>query len=340
MPLPERMRAVQIREPGGPEVLEITEIDLPRPAAGEVLVRVAAAGVNGPDLLQRMGRYPLPEGANPLPGLEIAGTVVAAGANVTRWREGAAVMALTAGGGYAEFCAVQAAHCLPVPESLSLREAAAVPETFFTVEFNLFTRAALAAGETLLVHGGAGGIGSTTIQLAKARGALVATTAGSQEKCEFCRNLGADLAVNYRDDDWPAAVDAWIRRLDREGVDVVLDMIAGHYFPRHLQLLARDGRYSLIAFKAGREATFDAASVLLKRLTITGSTLRPLGNEQKASIARDVEERALPLLASGQVKPVISARFPLAEARHAHALMESGGHRGKIVLDVGAERLS
>ena len=340
MSLPHRMRAVRIREPGGPEMLELIEADLPQPAPGEVLVRVAAAGVNRPDLLQRLGRYPLPPGTNPLPGLEIAGTVVAAADDGTRWPAGSRVMALTAGGGYAEFCAVHESHCLPVPGSMTLQQAATVPETCFTVAYNLFTRAALGAGEILLVHGGSGGIGSTAIQLAKARGALVATTAGTDEKCAFCRELGADLAVNYRNDDWEAAVAAWLDSLDRDGLDVVLDMIAGSYFRKNLKLLGQNGRYSLIAFQDGREATIDAAAVLSKRLTITGSTLRPRTIEEKAQIARDVETGVLPLLAAGDIRPVVTARFPLADARAAHELMESGSHRGKIVLDVAAEDAS
>jgi NADPH2:quinone reductase len=331
MAIPKRMKAVRIREPGGPEVLEATEIDVPTPGEGEVLVRVACAGVNRPDVLQRQGLYPLPPDANPLPGLEIAGTVVATGEFASRFETGDVVMALTTGGGYAEYCVVNETHCLRVPDSLSMREAAGIPETYFTVQYNLFMRAALGSGETLLVHGGTSGIGTTAIQLAKVAGARVATTAGSDEKCAFCRELGADLALNYRREDWVAAVRDWT---GGSGVNVVLDMVAGDYLQKNLDLLARDGRYALIAFLHGPRAELDLSGVLLRRLTIMGSTLRPQTVAEKALIAAELDDRVLPLLESGELRPVLYESFALEDAADAHALMESSRHIGKIVLDV------
>jgi putative PIG3 family NAD(P)H quinone oxidoreductase len=326
------MRAVAIREPGPPEVLHGITAERPLPGKHDVLVEVAAAGVNRPDVLQRQGRYPVPGDASPLPGLEVAGKVVATGAAVERWSVGDRVMALTHGGGYAEYCRVHERHCLPVPASLSMVEAAAVPETFFTVWYNVFMRCALSSGESLLVHGGSSGIGTTAIQLAKSRGCRVIATAGSDEKCRFCERLGADVAIDYRVGDWPArAVEATGGR----GVDVVLDMVAGPYVQKNLDCLAPEGRYAIIAFLKGPVAELNLRVMLARRLTLTGSTLRPQSVEQKAAIAAEVERHALPLLESGAVKPVIDSTFPLAEAAAAHSLMESSRHMGKIVLTLG-----
>jgi putative PIG3 family NAD(P)H quinone oxidoreductase len=329
----QNMHAVEIREPGAAEVLRLVTMPRPVPGDRDVVVRVEAAGVNRPDILQRQGRYPVPEDASPLPGLEIAGEIVAAGAGVTRWRIGDRVMALTHGGGYAEYCRVFEDHCLPIPAALSAVEAAAVPETFFTVWYNVFMRCRLERGETLLVHGGSSGIGTTAIQLARATGCRVITTAGTEEKCRFCEALGADRAVNYRDADWPAEVREFS---GGRGVDVVLDMVAGPYVQKNLDCLAKEGRLAIIAFLGGPESELNLRVLLAKRLTITGSTLRPQSNEEKARIAEALAQHVLPLLAAGTVRPVIHATFPLAEAAAAHELMESGRHRGKIVLTVAA----
>lgn len=323
----ESMRVVAIREPGGPEVLTLEERPLPQPREGEVLIKVGAAGVNRPDVLQRVGRYPVPEDADPLPGLEVAGEIVAMGNACSRWKIGDSVMALTHGGGYAEYCRVHESHCLPIPGPLSTIEAAAVPETFFTVWYNVFMRAALVAGETLLVHGGSSGIGSTAIQLAVARGANVLATAGNEAKLRFCERLGASRAIDYKTEDW--------QRIAGEfGTNVVLDMVAGPYMQKNLDLLARDGRYVIIAFLQGPKAELNLLPVLSKRLTITGSTLRPQTTDEKARIAGALRNDVWPLLESGQVRPIIHASFPLAEAAAAHELMESSEHMGKIVLQV------
>ena len=321
------MRAVCIRQPGGPDVLELAERPVPEPRDNEVLIRVAACGVNRPDILQRQGRYPVPADADPLPGLEVAGDVVALGNGAGRWKIGDRVMALTHGGGYAEYCRVHEGHCLAVPASLSLEQAAGVPETFFTVWYNVFVRGRLAAGETLLVHGGSSGIGTTAIQLARARGAAVIVTAGNNEKCEFCRQLGAAHAINYRRSDWQSEVAAL-----GTGVDVVLDMVAGPYLQKNIDVLSRDGRYVIIAFMQGPKAELDLHRVLTQRLTITGSTLRPQTTAEKAAIAADLAMHVLPLLESGAVRPIIHASFPLEDAAEAHRLMESSRHMGKIVL--------
>lgn len=328
------MRAVAIREPGGPEVLEVVSTPVPSPREFEVLVRVAAAGVNRPDVLQRLGLYPVPADADPLPGLEMAGSIVATGNNVTQWQTGDRVMALTHGGAYAEYCRVNEGHCLPVPKSLSLEQAAAVPETFFTVWYNVFMRAGLDNGETLLVHGGSSGIGTTAIQLARARGASVITTAGSDAKCEFCLSLGADHAINYKTADWEAQTK---EITNGKGVDVVLDMVAGPYMQKNLNVLGRDGRYVIIAFLQGPKAELNMRQVLGKRLTITGSTLRPQTVEEKSAIAANIRNNVLPLLESGQVKPIIDRTYPLQQACDAHALMESSQHMGKIVLSMSRE---
>lgn len=326
----EKMQAIRIERPGGPEVLVPVSLPVPEPRKNEVLVRVAAAGVNRPDVLQRLGKYAVPADADPLPGLEIAGEVVANGSDARRWTVGEKVMALTHGGGYAEYCRVHEAHCLPVPEGMSMSAAAAVPETFFTVQYNLFTRGRLTAGESVLIHGGSSGIGTTAIQLAKAAKATVIVTAGTDEKCRFCTGLGADHALNYREADWEAATREFT---GNRGVEVVLDIVAGEYVQKNLGVLALEGRYVLIAFLKGSKAEVDLRAILSKRLTLTGSLLRPQTDDEKAAIAASVETSVLPLLASGAVKPVIHATFPLAEAAAAHELMESSRHMGKIVLE-------
>lgn len=330
--LPKTMRAISISEPGAPEVLQSVSESLPDPAANDVLIKVAAAGVNRPDVLQRQGLYPLPPDASPLPGLEVAGEVVATGCDVTHWREGDSVMALTHGGGYAEYCRVNEMHCLAVPRALTMIEAAAVPETFFTVWYNVFMRGRLSSGETFLVHGGSSGIGTTAIQIAKAFGCTVLTTAGSNEKCRFCEDLGADKAINYQTEDWQQIVSEFT---NGRGVDVLLDMVAGPYMQKNLDSMALEGRYVIIAFLQGPKAELNMRVVLGRRLTITGSTLRPQTVEEKAAIAGAVTEHVLPLLESGQVKPIIDSALPLEQAAAAHTLMESSRHKGKIVLTVG-----
>jgi putative PIG3 family NAD(P)H quinone oxidoreductase len=323
------MRAVSIQQPGGPEVLVAGDVERPVPGDGEVLIRVHAAGVNRPDVLQRTGNYRVPKDASPLPGLEVSGEIVELGPNANRWQVGERVMALTHGGGYAEYCRVNEGHCLAVPASLSMTEAAAVPETYFTVWYNVFMRAHLARGEALLVHGGSSGIGTTAIQLGKAMGATVVVTAGSDEKCRFCADLGADHAINYRAEDWEVST---LERLG--GVDVVLDMVAGPYMQRNLNILRRDGRYVIIAFLQGPKGELDMRRVLGNRLTITGSTLRPQTVAEKAAIADGIREHVLPLLEAGQVRPIIHQTYTLDDARHAHELMESSAHMGKIVLEI------
>ena len=326
------MKAVEIAAPGRPEVLRLTERPDPKAGAGEALIRVAAAGVNRPDVLQRRGLYPVPPGITDIPGLEVAGTVVdgdrdalaAAGFAI-----GDRVCALVAGGGYAQLCAAPVGQCLPVPAGLSDIEAASLPETFFTVWSNVFDRGRLQRGETLLVHGGTSGIGVTAIQLGKAFGATVIVTAGSDEKCDACRALGADHAINYRGSDFVAEA----RRLTADrGVDVILDMVAGEYVGRGLQCLAEDGRLVIIAVQGGVQSQIDAGAVLRRRLTITGSTLRPRQVAFKAAIARALREQVWPRLAAGEIKPVIHAVFPAEQAAKAHALMEAGTHVGKLVL--------
>lgn len=329
--LPKTMRAISIREPGSAEVLQSVSEALPEPGKNDVLIKVAAAGVNRPDVLQRQGLYPLPPDASPLPGLEISGEVVATGSGVTHWREGDLVMALTHGGGYAEYCRVDETHCLAVPSTLTMIEAAAVPETFFTVWYNVFMRGRLGAGETFLVHGGSSGIGTTAIQIAKAFGCTVLTTAGSDEKCRFCENLGADKAINYQTEDWQQVVREFT---NGRGVDVLLDMVAGPYMQKNLDSMALEGRYVIIAFLQGPKAELNMRIVLGRRLTITGSTLRPQTVEEKATIAGGVTAHVLPLVETGQVRPIIDSTLPLEEAAAAHTLMESSRHMGKIVLTV------
>jgi len=327
---PATMTAVEISQPGPPEVLKTVRRPCPEPEAGEVLVRIAAAGVNGPDIKQRQGHYPPPKGATDLPGLEVAGTVAAKGAGVDAWREGDRICALTNGGGYAEYCCAPAGQCLPIPGGLGMIEAAALPETFFTVWNNVAMRAGLRDGESFLVHGGAGGIGSTAIQVAKALGARVFATASSAEKCEVCRRLGADRAINYKSEDFVEVV----RAETSGGVDVILDMIGGEYVARNIKALAPDGRLVHIAFDRGATMEVNLMPVMLKRLTLTGSTLRPRSAEFKAEVARQLGARIWPLIEAGTIRPVIHATFPLARAADAHRLMESGGHIGKIVLEV------
>ncbi|MGI6244179.1 MAG: NAD(P)H-quinone oxidoreductase [Pseudochelatococcus sp.] len=328
---PSTQTVIGIREPGGPEVLRPEIRPVPLPGAGQVLVRVHAAGVNRPDVAQRQGHYPPPPGASDIPGLEIAGEVVAVGESVAAPAPGSRVTALVTGGGYAEYCLADAELALPIPDGLDFVAAAAVPETFFTVWSNVFDRGALRPGETLLVHGGTSGIGTTAIQLGKAFGARVLTTAGSAEKCAACRQLGADVAVNYRDEDFVAAVKT---ATGGRGADVILDMVGGSYIPRNYQAAAQDGRIVQIAFLQGSKVEIDFMRLMLKRLTHTGATLRSRPVSEKAPIARALREYVWPLLAAGRCLPVIHATFPLAEAAQAHALMESSAHIGKIVLRV------
>jgi NADPH2:quinone reductase len=323
------MTAIVIRSPGGPEMLVPEERPVPRPGEREVLVKVAAAGVNRPDVMQRKGLYPPPPGATDIPGLEVAGEVVARGPGVMRWKIGDKLMGLVVGGGYAQFCPVHESHALPIPGNLSAIEAAAIPETIFTVWHNVFERGGLKAGETLLVHGGSSGIGTAAIQLAKASGARVITTAGTPEKCRACRDLGADVAVNYKDEDFVAATKA---ATDGRGADVILDMVGGDYIERNYEAAAVEGRVVQIAFQGSPKATVDFRRIMLKRLTHTGSTLRARSVEHKGAIAHAVEQHVLPLIAAGRVKPVIDSSFALAQAERAHARMESSVHIGKIVL--------
>jgi NADPH:quinone reductase len=329
--LPVRMIAIAIRAPGGPGMLVPEERPVPTPGPKEILVKVAAAGVNRPDVMQRMGFYPPPKGAPDIPGLEISGTVAACGPETKRWKEGEAVTALVVGGGYAQYCLAQEAQALPLPDRLSFAQAAAIPETFFTVWHNVFERGGLRAGETLLVHGGSSGIGTVAIQLAKAFGARVVTTAGSAEKCDACRKLGADVAINYKGEDFVAATKA---ATGGNGADVILDMVGGDYIERNYEAAAIEGRIVQIAFQHSSKANVDFLRIMLKRLYHTGSTLRSRANEDKAAIARAVEDKVWPLIAAGKVKPVMDQSFPLTDAASAHARMESSAHIGKIVLTV------
>ncbi|ANK83386.1 MAG: NAD(P)H-quinone oxidoreductase [Rhizobiales bacterium NRL2] len=329
--MPDEMNAIEITGPGGPDVLRQVRRPVPRPAHDEVLIRVAAAGVNRPDCIQRAGGYPPPPGASDLPGLEVAGEIVARGAGVSQWKEGDRVMALVAGGGYAEYCAAPAPQCLPVPEGYDMVKAAAVPETFFTVWTNVFDRGRLQGGESFLVHGGSSGIGTTAIQLAKRFGARVFATAGSAEKCDACVKLGAERAINYREEDFVEVVK---ELTGGDGVNLILDMVGGDYFRRNVKALAVEGRLVQIAFLDTPKVEFDFTPMMLKRLTLTGSTLRPRSVQQKAEIAEALAEHVLPLLASGAVAPVIDTVLPLAEAAKAHEKMEASTHIGKIMLEV------
>ncbi len=325
------MIAIEIREPGGPEVLVPVERPRPQASVGDVLIKVVAAGVNRPDVLQRRGRYPPPPGASDIPGLEIAGAIEAVGAGVSGWNAGDQVCALVAGGGYAEYCVAPAAQCLPVPRGLDITAAAGVPETFFTVWTNVFERGRLKPGESILVHGGSSGIGTTAIQLARAFGSRVFATAGSAEKCAACEAMGAERCINYRDTDFVAA----IRELTGgNGVDVVLDMVGGDYVPRNLDVLALEGRLVQIGTLGGPNTEINIGVIMQKRLTVTGSTLRARPVADKVRIASAVRDLVWPLLESGAVKPIIHATFPLRDAAGAHRLMESSTHIGKIVLVV------
>jgi NADPH2:quinone reductase len=325
------MIAIEISQPGGPDVLRPVERPTPEPGPGEVLIKVAAAGVNRPDIMQRKGRYPPPPGASDLPGLEVAGTIEHVDDGVVEWRGGDQVCALVAGGGYAEYCVAPAAQCLPVPRGLDIIAAAAVPETFFTVWTNVFERGRLQPGESLLVHGGSSGIGTTAIQLAHARGATVYATAGSDEKCRACEQLGAARAINYRTEDFAAAV---ARLTDERGVDVILDIMGAPYLERNLRALALDGRLVEIGLMGGSEASVNIERILRRRLTLTGSTLRPRTVEQKAAIADALRQEVWPLLESGRVRPIVYRTFALRDAAEAHRLMETSEHIGKIVLVV------
>ncbi len=329
--VPASMKAIEIVEPGGPEMLRPCTRPVPEPGEGEVLVRVAAAGVNFPDVAQRRGNYPPPPGASDLPGLELSGEVVALGPGVSGPAPGESVCALVSGGGYAEYCAVPVPQCLPVPDGLDMVQAAALPETFFTVWTNLFDGGRLRAGETVLIHGGSGGIGTTAIQIARAFGARVFATARTAEKCAFCEELGAERAINYSDEDFVAVV----RELtEKRGVELILDMVGGDYLARNVRALAVEGRLVQIAVREGAEATIPLGLLMVKRLILTGSTLRPRTVAQKGAIADALREKVWPLLAEGSVRPVIHTTFALDEAARAHALMESSAHIGKIVLTV------
>jgi NADPH2:quinone reductase len=331
MIVPETMQVVAIARPGGPEVLVPETRPVPVPGDGEILIKLAAAGVNRPDVLQRAGAYPPPKGASDLPGLEVSGHVAAVGPEVGRHAIGDAVCALTPGGGYAGYVVVPAAHALPIPATLDMIHAAAIPETFFTVWHNVFQRGRLLEGEALLVHGGSSGIGTTAIMLAKAFGATVITTAGSAEKCVACLRLGADVAIDYRAQDWVAAV---LEATGGRGADLVLDMVGGDYVSKNLDAVAVDGRLVQIAFLQGSRVEVDWLRLMVKRLTYTGSTLRPQSVAAKAQIARALEEKVWPLLGAGRCHPLVHATFPLREAAAAHALMETSTHIGKIVLTV------
>ncbi len=346
--LPDQMTCVAISEPGGPEALKPETRPLPRPGPGEVLIRVVAAGINRPDVMQRQGLYPAPPGASDIPGLEVAGTIAARGEGADQWNEGDQVAALLTGGGYAEYCLAAEGCCLPVPKGLSMTEAAGLPETFFTVWTNVFERAGLKPGEAFMVHGGSSGIGTAAIQIASRLGARVIATAGSAEKCRACLELGAERAVNYRDEDFVAAAKEFTAPAgggegDKKkgpkkgkGVDVILDMVGGDYIQRNIKALAAEGRLVNIAYLKGSRAEVDFILVMLKRLTLTGSTLRIQPNTRKAEIAQALKERVWPLIEAGRIKPVIHAVFALEKAARAHAMMEEGTHIGKIVLEVPA----
>ena len=329
MTLPKTMKAVEISAPGAPEVLKPTERPVPQPQKNEVLIKVAAAGVNGPDIMQRKGLYPAPPGASDLPGLEVSGEIAAVGSEVKRWKAGDNVTALTNGGGYAEYCVADAELCLPIPKGVDLRDAAGLPETFFTVWSNVFIGAALHAGETFLVHGGAGGIGTTAIQLGKAFGAKVIATDSPEARCALCRDLGADRVVDYKAEDF---VDV-VRK--EGGADVILDIVGGPNIERNMKAASHDARIVQLAFALGSKVEINMMPVMLKRLTYTGSTLRTRPPEFKARIAAELKDKVWPKIASGQIRVVTHRTFPLAQAAEAHALMENAGHTGKILLVTG-----
>jgi putative PIG3 family NAD(P)H quinone oxidoreductase len=325
------MIAIEITHPGGPEVLAPVERPTPSIGPDDVLVKVSAAGVNRPDVLQRQGRYPPPPGVTDIPGLEVAGTIEAVGSSVTSWHTGDRVCALVSGGGYAEYCAVPAPQCLPAPRGMDVTHAAAIPETTFTVWTNVFERGALREGETILIHGGSSGIGTTAIQLAHALGAHVYATAGSAEKCAACESLGAQKAINYRETDFVSTIKDLT---NGRGVDVVLDMVAGDYVQRNIEALAMNGRLVMIGRQGGVKSEIDVMPILRKRLVLTGSTLRTRSVEEKAALARSVHQHVWPLFESGAVRVVLHRTFPLTDAAAAHRLMESSAHVGKIVLQV------
>jgi len=325
------MRAIEITEAGGPEVLKLCQRDTPKTGAGQVLIKVHAAGVNRPDVLQRNGSYPVPPGASDLPGLEVAGEIIDGDVGDTGLSIGDMVCALVHGGGYAEYCVAHAGQCLPIPNGLNAVEAASLPETFFTVWSNIFDRGQLSPGETLLIQGGSSGIGTTAIQMAAAMGNRVFATAGSDEKCQACKDLGAEIAINYRNEDFVEVVRA---ATAKKGVDVILDMVGGDYVPRELKCLANDGRLVFIALLGGAKAEVPLGHILLRRLTLTGSTLRPRSDEFKAAIASQLREKIWPLIEEQKIKPVIYKTFSLEQAAQAHELMESSQHIGKIVLEV------
>lgn len=331
MTTPQEMTCIDIPQPGGPEALKVTNRPVPKITSQEVLIRVEAAGVNRPDCIQRMGNYAPPPGTTDIPGLEVSGEIVQVGDQVSMWSVGEKVVALVAGGGYAEYVAAPELQCLPVPDGLSMTEAAALPETYFTVWTNVFERGALKQGETLMVHGGSSGIGTTAIQIACHRGARVIATAGNAEKCQACLDLGAERAVNYREEDF---VDAAKEFGGGKGIDVILDMVGGDYIPRNVRALATDGRLVQIAFLQGSKTDINFMPVMLKRLTLTGSTLRPQSIERKGEIASALKQHVWPLLSEGKIKPVIFKTFDLTQAAEAHALMESSIHIGKIMLKI------
>src|SRR5688572_10880075 len=327
--LPEQITAVEISKPGAPEVLKPVRRPLPRPGPGEVLIKVTAAGVNGPDLMQRKGLYPAPPGASDLPGLEVSGEVVALGEKAARWAVGDQVAALTNGGGYAEYCTADAQHCLPVPRGIALLDAGGLPETYFTVWSNVFVGAGLKAGETLLVHGGAGGIGTTAIQLGKAFGAKVIATDSPEERCALCRDLGANRVVDYKEEDFVEVV------RKEGGADVILDIVGGPNIERNMKAASHDARIVQLAFALGSKVEINMMPVMLKRLTYTGSTLRTRPPAFKARVAAELKDKVWPKIASGQIRVVTHRTFPLVQAAEAHALMESAGHTGKILLVAG-----
>ena len=329
--IPETMTAIAITEPGGPDVLQPRELPVPAPGPGQLLVKVRAAGVNRPDISQRTGAYPPPKGASELPGLEIAGEVVATGADTQRFKAGDTICALTPGGGYAQYCITDEPAALPIPKGLSMTQAGALPETCFTVWHNVFERGALKSGEWLLVHGGSSGIGTTAIQMAVALGAKVLVTAGTAEKCAACEKLGAARAINYREEDF---VEVTRQLTDGHGADVILDMVGGDYIERNFRAAATDGRIVQIAFLGGAKSEVNFMRLMLKRLTYTGSTLRPRSVAFKGAIASALEEKIWPLIEAGKIRPVIDKIFPLDQAARAHAHMEAGAHIGKIVLNV------
>ena len=331
MTLPETMNCIEIPEPGGPEALKTTTRPVPTPAPSEVLIRVEVAGINRPDCVQRQGNYAPPSGTTDIPGLEVSGEIVAVGVEIKNWSVGDKVAALLAGGGYAEYAVAPFQQCLPIPDGLSMIEAAALPETFFTVWTNVFERGALKKGETLMIHGGSSGIGTTAIQIASHMGVRVITTTGSADKCQACADLGAERTVNYREEDF---VEAAREFGGGKGVDVILDMVGGDYIAKNIKSLAPDGRLVQIAFLQGSKADINFMSVMLKRLTLTGSTLRPQSIERKGEIAAALIENVWPLISSGKIKPVIYKTFALNQVAEGHALMESSQHIGKIMLKI------